>query len=97
MKPWTFAYVADIQVGSPRSFRFAPAWNDNWETAREQIVEQQPEFLLVGGDLTRDGYIHRYELENIREDLQRLPFPVYAIPGNMDVGNKHSTRSGPLP
>jgi len=27
--PWTFAYAADIQVGSPRSFRFKPAWNDN--------------------------------------------------------------------
>ena len=96
MEPWSFAYVADIQVGSPRSFRYAPAWNENWETARQQIVAEQPEFLLVGGDLTRDGYIHRYELENIKGDLDRLPFPVYAIPGNMDVGNKHSDRSGPL-
>lgn len=97
MTPWNFAYVADIQVGSPRSFRFAPAWNDNWQTARRQIAEQEPEFLLVGGDLTRDGYIHRYELEDIKKDLEQLPFPVYSIPGNMDVGNKHSSRSGPLP
>ena len=97
MADWTFAHVADIQVGSPRSFRFAPAWNENWATARRQIVERDPEFLLVGGDLTRDGFLHRYELEAIRRDLDDLPFPAHVIPGNMDAGNKHAHRQGPNP
>ena len=97
MNPWTFVFVADIQVGSPKSFRFAPAWKDNWETARKQIVELDPELLLVGGDLTRDGYVaeHRYELEAIKADFDALPFPYHLTPGNMDAGNKHTDVQGP--
>ena len=85
MKPWTFVHVCDIQVGSPRSFRFKPAWNENWQTARKQIVAIKPEVLLVGGDLTRDGSVHDYELANIKADLHSLPFPCYAVPGNIFV------------
>ncbi|HNR68939.1 MAG TPA: metallophosphoesterase [bacterium] len=92
--PWRFAHVADIQVGSPRSFRFAPAWNENWRTARGQIIALEPEFLLVGGDLSRDGSIHGFELEAIKADLDSLPFPCHVIPGNMDTGNKHADRQG---
>jgi hypothetical protein len=91
---WTFVYVADIQVGSPRSFRFQPAWKKNWETTRKQIIDINPEFILVGGDLTRDGAIHKWELENIKADLDSLPFPYYVIPGNMDTGNKHTKVTG---
>jgi len=94
VNPWTFAHVADIQVGSPRSFRFAPAWNDNWRTARRQIVDLAPELLLVGGDLTRDGSLHRFELEAVKSDLDALPMPVHVIPGNMDTGNKHARVQG---
>ena len=97
MGPWTFVHVADIQVGSPRSFRFAPAWNDNWATARRQILGVEPDLLLVGGDLTRDGSLHRFELEVIHRDLTSLPFPVHVIPGNMDTGNKHAHAQGPNP
>ena len=93
LDPWTFAYVADIHVGTPRSYRFQPAWNENWRTAREQIVDLNPEFLIVGGDLTRDGKDHRFELEQIKTDLDSLPFPYYAIPGNHDVGKKYSPGS----
>jgi 3',5'-cyclic AMP phosphodiesterase CpdA len=94
MKPWSFIHAADIQVGSPRSFRFAPAWNENWQMARKQIVEINPDLLLIGGDLTRDGSIHRYELEAVKADLDSLPFPCHVIPGNMDTGNKHTDVSG---
>jgi 3',5'-cyclic AMP phosphodiesterase CpdA len=90
MDKWTFIFVSDIHVGSPRSFRFAPAFNDNWKTAREQIVALKPDLLLVGGDLTRDGNLHRFELEAIKSDLDSLPFPYRVVPGNMDTGNKHT-------
>lgn len=95
-KTWRFIHAADIQVGSPRSFRFQPAWNENWETAKQQIIEKKPEFLIVGGDLTRDGYIHRYELEQMKSDFDQLPFPVHVIAGNMDAGNKHTQITGPI-
>lgn len=86
---FSFIHVADIHVGTPRSFRFAPAWNENWATARRQIVELEPDFLLVGGDMTRDGSTHRFELEQINRDFDRLPFPVHVVPGNHEVGNKY--------
>ncbi len=95
MNPWTFVHVADIHVGSPRSFRFAPAWNENWQTARKQILAIKPDLLLVGGDMTRDGNLHKFELENIKADLDSLPFPYHAVPGNMDTGNKHTKVTGP--
>jgi hypothetical protein len=85
---WSFVHVADMHVGMPRSYRFQPAWNENWQTARRQIIGLNPDFLLVGGDMTRDGATHRLELEQIKADLDRLPFPYYVIPGNHEVGNK---------
>ena len=89
LSDFSFIHVADIHVGSPRSFRYAPSWNDNWMTARDQIIGLQPDFLLVGGDMTRDGSTHAVELEQIKADFEELPFPVHAIPGNHEVGNKH--------
>ena len=56
---WTLVYAADMQPGSPRSYRFRPAFAENWQTAREQIGRLAPELLLIGGDLTRDGSVHR--------------------------------------
>ena len=90
---WRFIHATDIHVGSPRSFRYEPAWNANWQTAREQIVELEPDLLLVGGDLARDGSFHRWELEAVKADLDALPFPVHVVPGNMDTGNKRAEAS----
>lgn len=97
MESWTFVAVADMQPGSPRSYRYRPAWGENWKTARQQILEINPELLLIAGDLTRDGSIHRFELEEMKEDLDALPFPYHVVPGNMDTGNKHTLRNGSRP
>ena len=51
-KSWTFIYAADMQLGSPKSFRYKPAFAENWQTARRQIIDRKPEFLLIGGDAT---------------------------------------------
>ncbi len=94
---WTFAYAADMQPGSPKSYRFRPAHRENWRTAREQIMRLGPELLLIGGDVTRDGSIHRFELEEMRVDFDHMGIPYHVIPGNMDTGNKHTRRNGPDP
>jgi len=94
MKPWTFVHVADMQPGSPKSYRYNPSWIRNWHQAKKQILAIKPELLLVGGDVTRDGSIHRFELEEMKAELDALPFPVCVIPGNMDTGNKHTDRVG---
>jgi hypothetical protein len=93
MEVWTFAYAADMQPGSPKSYRYNPSWIENWREARKQLIELNPELLLVGGDVTRDGSIHRYELEEMKRELE-FPFPVHVIPGNMDTGNKHTRIEG---
>jgi len=94
MAPWTFLHIADLQPGSPRSFRYRPAWRDNWETAQAQIAALQPELLLVGGDLTADGWLHGWELAEVCTELDALPCSWHAVPGNMDTGNKHTDRNG---
>ena len=82
-----------MHIGSPRSYRYQPAWNENWEKAREQIIALNPNLLLVGGDMTRDGATHRFELEQAKRNFDAMPFPVHCIPGNHEVGNKFSPDS----
>ena len=94
MNSWTFIHVADIQPGSPKSYRYNPSWIRNWYEAKEQIRKIKPDMVLVGGDLTRDGSIHRYELKEMKAELESLPCPFHVVPGNMDAGNKHTRRSG---
>lgn len=94
MDPWTFVCVADPQPGSPRSYRYNPSWIRNWREARQQILDIKPDLMLVCGDLTRDGGLHRFELEAMQAELRSLPFPVHVVPGNMDTGNKHARQPG---
>lgn len=94
MDNWSFLFACDSHLGSPRSFRFRPAINKRWAAIKEQMAESGADFLLHGGDLTRDGEIHEEEYKLVKEDLAGLPFPTYLIPGNMDVGNKHTKISG---
>lgn len=94
MKPWTFVHVSDIQPGSPRSYRYNPSWIKNWQEAKARIIEIDPDLVLFGGDLTRDGCIHDFEFEEMKPELYGLPFPVYGVPGNTDTGNKHTHKPG---
>lgn len=94
MTPWTFVHVADIQPGSPRSYRYNPSWIENWHEAKRQIVDINPDLLLIGGDITRDGNIHDFEFHEMKKEFADLPFPYHAVPGNMDAGNKHTREDG---
>jgi predicted phosphodiesterase len=94
MHPWTFIHIADMQPGSPRSFRYKAAWGENWQTAMQQIRGMNPDLILVGGDVTRDGSIHDFELAQARRDFDSLGRPCHIIPGNMDTGNKHAPCQG---
>ncbi len=91
---WRFLHVNDSRMGTPRSYRFRAATNQRWAAIKRQVAQIDAEFLLHGGDLTRDGETHEFEYARARDDLDTLPFPVFVIPGNMDVGNKHAARSG---
>ncbi|MCB1104229.1 MAG: metallophosphoesterase [Opitutaceae bacterium] len=91
---WRFVHVTDIHLGSTESYRFNPAFGENWETAAEQIRALAPDLLLVGGDITRDGNLHAYEFDRSRAALDALGIPWHCVPGNMDTGNKHTDRQG---
>lgn len=90
---WSFVHATDMHLGSPRSYRFQPAWNENWKTARSQIQQRKPDLVLVGGDMTRDGSTHGEELIESKHDLETMGMPVHFIPGNHEVGNKWSPDS----
>ena len=91
---WQFVHVGDMQPGSPKSFRYVPALIENWHTAKRQIQAIGPDLVLVGGDITRDGNVHRFELEEMKAELDEIGCPCYVVPGNMDTGNKHTRVDG---
>jgi len=91
---WKFVHVGDMQPGSPKSFRYIPALMENWHTAKRQIQALNPDLVLVGGDITRDGNVHRFELEEMKAELDDLGCPYHVVPGNMDTGNKHTRVNG---
>ena len=94
---WKFVHITDIHIGSPKSYRFAPAWNEQWETAARQIKAIAPDLVLVGGDITRDGDTEPEQFANSIEQLNTLGIPWHLIPGNMDTGNKITDRDGAQP
>ncbi len=87
---WSFIQLSDIHIGESSSKRFQPAWIENFKTALGQIknLERQPKFLIVSGDLTRDGKTRPSELHRVKGLLEDLDWPVYTIPGNHDVGHR---------
>ncbi|MCF7689716.1 MAG: metallophosphoesterase [Cephaloticoccus sp.] len=91
---WKFVHVTDIHIGSPKSYRFKPGWNDNWTTATRQIQALGPELLLVGGDLARDGNTEPDQFDLSRAAIDAVGVPWHVIPGNMDTGNKITDRQG---
>lgn len=97
MSAWRFVHVTDIHLGSPRSYRFNPAYGENWATAAGQIRALAPDLVLVGGDITRDGNLNGFEFAGSRAALDALGIPWHCIPGNMDTGNKHADRQGARP
>jgi hypothetical protein len=68
---------------------------ENWKTAKKQVMEMEPAFVLIGGDICRDGTLHRWELEDMKADIDEMGIPYHAVPGNMDVGNKFTAVEGP--
>jgi 3',5'-cyclic AMP phosphodiesterase CpdA len=60
-------------------------------------MELNPDLMVIGGDITRDGSVHDFEFQEMKDSLDSMQIPYYAIPGNMDTGNKHTDTQGPKP
>ncbi|KKI93305.1 hypothetical protein WQ54_05075 [Bacillus sp. SA1-12] len=80
---WKFAVMSDSQfvASSPNSQQVKLAR----ESLRE-IVKNDPEFLLVGGDLVDTAYPADFELaKQILEEEVGGKFPIYYVPGNHEI------------
>lgn len=58
------------------------------QAAASEIVGLQPDLVLVGGDLTQEGYAHEFRsAQRHLEPIIESGFPTVIIPGNHDAKN----------
>ena len=62
--------------------------------ALERARTYKPDFLIVCGDMTKDGEIisHRYVAEKLNEFSEQTGAGILVVPGNHDLTNPHSFR-----
>ena len=75
-RPHTFVFMADLHIGSARS-------PENLKELCRQINEQNPEFVILGGDVT-DELTTYEEMVSVYNVLSTIRSPVYFIYGNHD-------------
>ncbi len=63
------------------------------ETVIGEVRDTNPQFVLVPGDLSKDGEeaVH-LAVAKALESLKSAGIPVYVVPGNHDVNNPHAVR-----
>ena len=70
MDSWRFVHVADMQPGSPKSFRYLPQLTENWRAAQRQIRAAAPvESVAVkpdGPDAEAPAYLNTVALVTTR-------------------------------
>ncbi|WP_045520534.1 phosphodiester glycosidase family protein [Neobacillus niacini] len=80
---WKFAVMADSQfvASSPNSQQVRLA-----RESLRQIVKNNPEFLIIGGDFVDTAYPQDFELaKQILEEEIGDKFPIYYVPGNHEI------------
>ena len=67
---------------------------DIFAAALEKTREYNPDFLIICGDMTKDGEIisHKYVAEKLNEFSQQTGAKILVVPGNHDLNNPHSFR-----
>lgn len=85
-----FGLASDLHIAVPATVKNHPTRFHLTEVSipvLEQVLQHfascQLDFLLLPGDLTQDGEPANHQW--LAERLDKLPFPVYVIPGNHDV------------
>jgi predicted phosphodiesterase len=85
-----FAIVSDLHIAlphtiwdSPHRFHLVEVSIPAFEQILEELTDEQPDFLLLPGDLVQHG--ERENHEWLAGRLAKLPFPTYVVPGNHDV------------
>jgi 3',5'-cyclic AMP phosphodiesterase CpdA len=82
--------VSDSHL-SPRT----PQALSNWERVLAHVVADRPALVVHAGDISTDGANLAADLAYARHQLARSERPLYAIPGNHDIGeNPHAGYTG---
>jgi 3',5'-cyclic AMP phosphodiesterase CpdA len=66
----------------------APEARANWDAVLDYVNGSVPDMVIHLGDLTLDGARQPGDLEYGRQQLDRLPVPWHAVPGNHDIGER---------
>jgi 3',5'-cyclic AMP phosphodiesterase CpdA len=75
------AQISDIHFGEKN---FSQHLKNN---LLNQLKEENPDLIIVSGDLTTEGYVHEYEQAAEFVDELRSITSTYTIPGNHDARN----------
>jgi 3',5'-cyclic AMP phosphodiesterase CpdA len=76
-----------LQVSDTHLSRTHAYFQDNWDAFVDCVAEEQPDLVFVTGDMCFNGPVNPDDLVFAREQLDRIPAPWRAIPGNHDIGD----------
>lgn len=102
-----FAVVSDIHYFSPQLFDDTENEEFNnylssdrkmikessaiLKAALKKVEENQPKFLIIPGDLTKDGELQSHnDLSKLLDEVEAKGTQVFVVPGNHDINNPHA-------
>jgi 3',5'-cyclic-AMP phosphodiesterase len=65
----------------------APEAQENWAAVVRHVSAAAPDLVIHLGDLSLDGARNPADLAHARAQLEMLPVPWTAVPGNHDIGD----------
>ncbi len=87
-----------ISAGEIKLFQYS--WQ-LLQAALKEMVKAKVDFIIVPGDLTKDGEFNSHlKLAEYLEELRQMGIPSYVIPGNHDISNPGARgypKTGPEP
>ncbi len=76
------AHISDLHL---TGHNFVKSWSENLQTL---LHEAGPDFLIITGDITDEGYVYEYERAAYYLENLRLDCPRFIVPGNHDARNE---------
>lgn len=76
-----------LQISDTHLSRSHAYFQDNWDAFVDHVAAEPPDFVFVTGDMCFNGPVNPDDLAYARSQMDRLPVPWRAIPGNHDIGD----------